>query len=110
MTDVVFVHAPEPEHPGGGADVRARALAREVGKHLSTELLTIGPTGDVDAHSRSRDRVSSALRGIPPRWSQRYDPRAQAEIRKRISRARIVVAETLFTFPYLLGASPRVVL
>ena len=110
MTDVVFLHAPEPEHPGGGADVRARALCREVGKQIPTELLVVGVDEDIEARSTLGGRIGAAVRGVPPRFSQRFDPRARDSILQRIVGARVVVAETLFVLPYLLGSQAKIVL
>src|SRR4051794_32785356 len=110
MPDIVFVHAPEPQHPGGGADIRARALAAEMNKKQSTELIIICPGGDVEADPRMALRLRAAAQGVPPRFSQRFDPRARTELRRRIADAKVVVAETLFTLPYLSGVDAAVVL
>ena len=110
MTDVVFVHAPEREHPGGGADVRARALSREVGKHLPTELLVVGTGGEIETRPSLRGRARAAIRGVPPRFSQRFDPKAREAILRRVDDAKVVVAETLFVLPYLFGRRAQIVL
>jgi glycosyltransferase involved in cell wall biosynthesis len=110
MADIVFVHVLEPDHPGGGADVRARALAREVGRQLSTELLVVGPDSSMCPQPNVAHRLAAAARGIPPRFSQRYDPSLREQIRDRVSDAKVVVAETLFVVPYLMGSSAKIVL
>src|SRR5438105_1425168 len=110
MPDIVLVHAPEPAFPGGGADIRARALATELGKHFETEMVTVGAGCDVPATPTRRARLRGSLTGIPPRFTQRFDPRAVQTLDRRIADARVVIAETLFALPYVLGRHPQVVL
>jgi glycosyltransferase involved in cell wall biosynthesis len=110
MPEIVLVHAPEGHLPGGGAEVRARALTTELARKFDVRLVTVGAGGDVAAEPTLVGRGRAALRGIPPRYTQGFDRRAAAELGAVLGAAKVVVAETLFALPYLLRAECPVVL
>lgn len=110
MSDVTFLYAPEAQHRGGGAELRARALARELATHFSVEMIAVGSDGDIVARPDSAARARAMVQGVPPRFSQRYDPRVRDEVRQRVAGTKVVIAETLFALPYVLGVDLPVVL